>query len=105
MERTAKPIRENRTITVDFHDETTYFALVGTAQAFIEFVLAFMLAIGFQLIHKADCMQQGWPSDTPLPLCPCPPMRSDHLASPVHHVQSGVHRLAPFRPALPHDAT
>ena len=52
MERTAKPIRENRTITVDFHDETTYFALVGTTQAFIEFVLAFMLAIGFQLIHR-----------------------------------------------------
>jgi hypothetical protein len=34
MEQTAKPIRENRTITVDFHDETTYFALVGTTQAF-----------------------------------------------------------------------
>jgi hypothetical protein len=59
MERTAKPIRENRTITVDFHDETTYFALVGTTQAFIEFVLAFMLAIGFQLIHKADCSKAG----------------------------------------------
>src|SRR5712691_3374861 len=59
MERTAKPIREHRTMTVDFHDETTYFALVGTTQAFIEFVLAFMLAIGFQLIHKADCSKAG----------------------------------------------
>ena len=53
MERTAKPIRENRTITVDFHDETTYFALVGTTQAFIEFVLAFMLAIGVGLSTSA----------------------------------------------------
>ena len=29
MGQAAKPTRENRTITVDFHDETTYFALLG----------------------------------------------------------------------------
>jgi hypothetical protein len=28
MGQIAKPTRYNRTITVDFHDETTYFALV-----------------------------------------------------------------------------
>src|SRR5262250_381991 len=59
MRQTAKPTRENRTITVDFHDETTYFALLGNTQAFIEFVLAFLLAIGFQLAHKAACRGGG----------------------------------------------
>ena len=55
----AKPTRENRTITVDFHDETTYFALLGNTQAFVEFVLAFILSIGFQLKHQATCSGSG----------------------------------------------
>src|SRR5215831_16136784 len=59
MRQTAKPTRENRTITVDFHDETTYFALLGNTQAFLEFVLAFFLSIGFQLAHKATCCGGG----------------------------------------------
>jgi hypothetical protein len=59
MRQTAKPTRENRTITVDFHDETTYFALLGNTKAFIEFVLAFLLSIGFQLAHKATCCSGG----------------------------------------------
>ena len=57
MGQTAKPTRHNRTITVDFHDETTYFALVGTPKAFVEFVLAFLLSLGFQLLHKASCSE------------------------------------------------
>jgi hypothetical protein len=32
MGQTAKPPRENRTITGDFHDETTYFALLGNTK-------------------------------------------------------------------------
>ena len=59
MRQTAKPTRENRTITVDFHDETTYFALLGHTTAFIEFVLAFILSLGFQLAHKATCHGGG----------------------------------------------
>jgi len=59
MGQTAKPPRQNRTITVDFHDETTYFALVGNTQAFVEFVLAFLLSLGFQLAHKATCRGGG----------------------------------------------
>ena len=55
MAHTAKPTRENRTITVDFHDETTYFALLGNTKGFVEFVLAFLLALGFQLKHQATC--------------------------------------------------
>jgi hypothetical protein len=59
MEHAAKPIRHNRTITVDFRDEATYFALLGTTKAFVEFVLAFLLALGFQLTHKASCSAGG----------------------------------------------
>src|SRR5439155_5986151 len=59
MGQAAKVTRVNRTITVDFHDETTYFALLGNTTAFVEFVLAFLLALGFQLLHKASCSEGG----------------------------------------------
>jgi hypothetical protein len=59
MGQFAKPTRENRTITVDFHDETTYFALLGNTKVFVEFVLAFLLSIGFQLKHQATCSGRG----------------------------------------------
>jgi hypothetical protein len=59
MGQPVKATRENRTITVDFHDETTYFALLGNTTAFVEFVLAFLLALGFQLLHKASCSEGG----------------------------------------------
>jgi hypothetical protein len=55
MRNTARQTRENRTITVDFHDERTYFKLLDDRKAFVEFVLAFLLALGFQLKHKATC--------------------------------------------------
>jgi hypothetical protein len=55
MGQTAKPTRENRTITVDFQDQSTYFQLIHDGKAFIEFVLAFILSLGFQLNHKATC--------------------------------------------------
>jgi hypothetical protein len=59
MGTTAKPTRENRTITVDFQDEATYFQLLGDGKAFVELVLAFILSIGFQLKHKATCRGGG----------------------------------------------
>jgi hypothetical protein len=59
MGHAAKLIRHNRTITVDFRDEATYFALLGTTRAFVEFVLAFLLSLGFQLTHKASCSEGG----------------------------------------------
>jgi hypothetical protein len=55
----TKTTRENRTITVDFHDETNYFQLICDGTAFVEFVLAFVLSIGFQLAHKATCRGGG----------------------------------------------
>jgi hypothetical protein len=59
MAQAATLTRENRTITVDFHDETTYFGLLGNPHAFVEFVLAFLLALGFQLLHTASCSAGG----------------------------------------------
>src|SRR3989442_3127622 len=59
MGTAAKPTRENRTITVDFHDEVTYVQLLGDGKAFVECVVAFLLALGFQLAHKASCRGGG----------------------------------------------
>src|SRR5712671_2752586 len=59
MGHAAKPIRHNRTLTVDFHDEATYFGLLAHTKAFVEFVLAFLLALGFPLLHKASCSEGG----------------------------------------------
>jgi len=55
MRSTAKPPRENRTITVDFQNEATYCQLLGDGKAFLEWVIAFILSLGFQLKHKATC--------------------------------------------------
>jgi hypothetical protein len=49
MGQTAKAPRENRTLTVDFQDESTYFQLIHDGKACVEFVLAFILSLGFQL--------------------------------------------------------
>src|SRR5919197_188848 len=59
MRPTARPPRENRTITVDFQNEATYFQLLGDGKAFVECVLAFLLALGLQLKHKATCRGGG----------------------------------------------
>ena len=55
MGTAATQTRHNRTITVDFHDETTYVQLLGHGKAFVECVLAFVLSLGFQLTHQATC--------------------------------------------------
>ncbi len=59
MAQTAKLTRENRTITVDFNDEDTYFQLLDDTKAFIEVVLAFIFSLGFQLHHKSTCNGGG----------------------------------------------
>ena len=55
MDTAAQPTRANRTITVDFRNEATYFQLLDDGKAFVECVLAFVLSLGFQLTHKATC--------------------------------------------------
>ncbi len=59
MRTTARQTRENRTITVDFQNEATYFQLLGDGKAFLECILAFLLSLGFQLKHKAACSGGG----------------------------------------------
>jgi hypothetical protein len=59
MRNTAHQTRDNRTITVDFHDEATYVQLLDDGKAFIELVIVFILALGFQLKHKATCRGGG----------------------------------------------
>jgi hypothetical protein len=59
MGTVAKPTRENRTITVDSRDEATCFRLIKDGKAFVEFVLAFLLSLGFQLKHQATCLGGG----------------------------------------------
>ena len=59
MRTAAKPTRENRTITVDFRSEATYVQRLGDRKAFLECVLAFVMALGFQLKHKATCRGGG----------------------------------------------
>src|SRR5207253_980838 len=59
MGQAANRSRENRTITVDFQNEATYFQLLGDGKAFVECVLAFILSLGFQLAHKANCRGGG----------------------------------------------
>ena len=59
MRSRAKQPRENRTITVDFQNEATYFHLLGDGKAFLECVFAFLLSMGLQLTHKATCHGGG----------------------------------------------
>ena len=59
MAQTANAPRQNRTLTVDFQDESTYAQLIHEGKAFIEFVLAFILSLGFQLTHKSTCDGSG----------------------------------------------
>src|SRR5215467_6528076 len=59
MSPAAKQTRENRPITVDFRDDATYLQLLGDGQAFVEFVCACLLSLGFQLAHKAPCHGGG----------------------------------------------
>jgi hypothetical protein len=59
MAQTTKATRQNRSITVDFQDPSTYFQLIRDGKAFVKFVLAFILSLGFQLAHKATCTGGG----------------------------------------------
>ena len=85
MGTAAKPTRENRTITVDFQNETTYLQLLGDGKAFVEFVLAFP-PVPWLSAHAQGHLSRRRVPDPPLALCPCPAGWAHHLAHPVHHV-------------------
>src|SRR5215469_8899768 len=59
MAQTTQMTRQNRTLTVDFQDPSTYFEVINDGKAFVEFVFAFILSIGFQLAHKTTCTGGG----------------------------------------------
>jgi hypothetical protein len=61
MGTAAKLRRENRTITVDFRSEATYFQLLGDRKAFLECVLAFILFLWYtqQKSQRADRITGG----------------------------------------------
>ena len=59
MDTAAKPTWQNRTITIDFRNESTYFCLLKDGKAFVECVIAFIMSIGFQLTHKVTCKGGG----------------------------------------------
>jgi hypothetical protein len=59
LAKSATQTRHNRTITVDFYDEMTYAHLLDNGKAFLEWVLAFILSIGFQLAHQGTCKGGG----------------------------------------------
>jgi len=52
MRTSARQTRENRTITVDFQHEATYFQLLGDGKAFVELVIAFVMSLGFGSVTK-----------------------------------------------------
>src|SRR5262249_39548740 len=103
MRQQARPTRENRTITVDFRDEATYFQLLGDGKAFLECVIAFVMSLGFQLKHKATCSGGGGLT-----------RHSHHVRVRlgglsiwrilVYNVQSGVHCPPSLRHTLSLDA-
>ncbi len=59
MGTAAKPTRAHRTSTVDVQHETTDVQRLGDGQAFLEWVLAFILSSGLQLTHQATCRGGG----------------------------------------------
>jgi hypothetical protein len=48
MAQTTQVTRQNRTLTVDFQDPSTYFELINDRKVFVEFVFAFILSLGFR---------------------------------------------------------
>jgi hypothetical protein len=59
MRNTARQTCDNRTITVDFRNKATDVQLLGDGKAFVECVVAFLLALGFQLKHQVSCRGGG----------------------------------------------
>ena len=64
MGQGATRTRENRTITVDFQDETTYFQLLGDGKAFVELVLAFILSLA-HIPHPFPWVYEGFSRSVP----------------------------------------
>ena len=95
MRNTARQTRENRTITINFHDETTYFRLLDDGKAFVELVMAFILSLGFQLKHKATCRGGGLLQEW-LVICYNKPDCLDPRSPETGHERSPSVEMAPL---------
>jgi hypothetical protein len=85
MPKQARQTRENRTITIDFQNEATYFQLLGDGKAFLEVVMAFP-PLSRVSAQAQDNLSRRWVPDAPLALRPRPSGRAHHLAHPVYDV-------------------
>ena len=59
MRTTARQARENRTITIDFHNEATYSQLLGNGKAFVECVLVDTIEKGDHSIFIGEVKDAG----------------------------------------------
>jgi hypothetical protein len=59
MPQADKPKRQNRPLTLDFHDPAPSFELLSDGKAFVELVLAFILSLGFPLTPQSTCHGGG----------------------------------------------
>ncbi len=46
----------HRFIIVDFGDRSQYEKIIANCRMFLEFVIAYLLSLGFQLSHKCNCV-------------------------------------------------
>lgn len=65
MAQTVKPTRENRTITVDFDDEATYFQLFDDTKAFTRVRPGLHLLLGPSASPQSELSRQQY-ADSPL---------------------------------------
>ena len=100
--------RKNRTITADFHNEATYDQIHDLTKV-CPVASPFSSPSAFSFSTRPAAVRVG--PDAPLPLRAGSPRRAHHLAHPVHHLQSGLHRIARFvlryrtmRPEVARDA-
>jgi hypothetical protein len=59
MDNTAQRTRHNRTITVDFQDEATYFRLLDDGKAFVECASPFSSPLAFSSHTRPPVAEAG----------------------------------------------
>ena len=82
---------KNRTIIVDFGDEDKYQTVISSGKFFLEFVLAYVLSLGFQLLHKEHCTGGRKLFHETFALCASKMWRCYHLENPVQGMWSSFY--------------
>ena len=59
MRHPTRQTRDNRTITVDFRDDATYYQLLGNGKAFVECVLALSFLLAFSSPTRPAAVRAG----------------------------------------------